>query len=313
MAFVSVIVPTYNSRAFIDRAVDSALGQSRPVDQIVLIDDQSKDGTFDYLRDRYGANPVVTVLQTPKNGGPSAARNLGIEAATGDFIAVLDADDAWSETRNADFFNLIGKEAPDFAADNILLYDGALGAVTRPGFADDGSVKAISAEDLFLNDIITQGRFNYGVLKPYLRRSFLDAHGLRYDESLRYGEDFKLYAELLFHGGNAVLSSKPGYLYTTRMGDVSGVHSDQSRTSARFDILHATSVALRTQHAERITPPVERAMRTREDSLLVIHESNVAREYRRSGNLLRYGLYVLSKPKLIALLLGRQLRRFGVR
>lgn len=89
---ISVIIPTYNHERYISYAIDSVLQQTRPVDEIFVVDDGSKDGTRQLVEEKYGSK-VRYIYQ--KNAGVGAARNNGIRHASGDWIAVLDADDGW--------------------------------------------------------------------------------------------------------------------------------------------------------------------------------------------------------------------------
>lgn len=88
---ISVIIPAYNAESTIKRAIDSVLAQSRPADEIIVIDDGSTDGTAELVRS-YG--DVIRYFYQ-KNTGLSGAMNYGIEKATGDWIGFLDADDEW--------------------------------------------------------------------------------------------------------------------------------------------------------------------------------------------------------------------------
>lgn len=88
---VSVIIPAYKAARTIGRALVSVLAQTHPAHEIIVIDDGSPDEVATVVA-AYGA-PVI-LLQQP-NGGAASARNRGIEHATGDFIAFLDADDYW--------------------------------------------------------------------------------------------------------------------------------------------------------------------------------------------------------------------------
>ena len=91
MLTISVIIPTHNRRDLLPRAIDSVLGQTHKADEIIVVDDGSDDGTAEMLRQTY---PEVKLIQQ-KNAGVSAARNRGITSATGEWIALLDSDDAW--------------------------------------------------------------------------------------------------------------------------------------------------------------------------------------------------------------------------
>lgn len=92
MTRVSVIVPVYDVAPFLSRCVESALAQTHAEVELLLIDDGSTDGSG-ALCDAYAAShPQVRVLHK-SNGGLSDARNAGLEAATGDFVAFLDGDD----------------------------------------------------------------------------------------------------------------------------------------------------------------------------------------------------------------------------
>jgi glycosyltransferase involved in cell wall biosynthesis len=95
---VSVVVPAYRSAATILRAIDSVLAQTYAAAEIIVVDDGSPDEQAALVERTYG--PRVTLLRGP-NGGAASARNKGIERATGDYIAFLDADDYWEADKLA--------------------------------------------------------------------------------------------------------------------------------------------------------------------------------------------------------------------
>src|SRR3954451_14848952 len=109
-AAISVIIPSYNSARWISEAVDSVLAQTLVPQQIIVVDDGSRDDTRSRVR-RYG--PPVEYIYQP-NQGVSAARNTGMQAATGEFVAFLDADDVW-HPRKAEFQLRVFSERPDVA------------------------------------------------------------------------------------------------------------------------------------------------------------------------------------------------------
>ncbi len=88
---ITVVIPSYNRRASLARALNSVLEQTRAVDQIVVVDDGSSDASAAMVTREY---PAVELIRQP-NCGVSAARNRGIDAACGDWIALLDSDDVW--------------------------------------------------------------------------------------------------------------------------------------------------------------------------------------------------------------------------
>ncbi|EMA66962.1 glycosyl transferase family protein [Halorubrum aidingense JCM 13560] len=90
---VSVIIPTYNRAETLARAVDSALAQTVDDIEVLVVDDGSTDGTQALIED--GEDPRVRYLAHDTNRGVSAARNTGVEAARGDYVAFLDSDDEW--------------------------------------------------------------------------------------------------------------------------------------------------------------------------------------------------------------------------
>jgi len=91
---VSVILPAYNREALVGRAIDSVLAQTYQDFELIVVDDASKDGTRAVL-ETYRDHPRVRLILSDENRGGSGARNLGIEAARGDFIAFQDSDDVW--------------------------------------------------------------------------------------------------------------------------------------------------------------------------------------------------------------------------
>ncbi len=90
-ASVSVIIPAFNAASTLTAAIESAMAQTHRAGEIVVVDDGSTDGTADAVS-RFG--PAVRYVRKP-NGGPASARNLGARLATGEWLAMLDADDSW--------------------------------------------------------------------------------------------------------------------------------------------------------------------------------------------------------------------------
>ena len=88
---ISTIIPVYNGERYLAATLASALAQAYPRQEIIVVDDGSTDGTAAIVR----AHPTVRYLHQP-NQGHGAAKNTGLAAATGDYLAFLDADDLWT-------------------------------------------------------------------------------------------------------------------------------------------------------------------------------------------------------------------------
>ena len=119
----SVVMPAYNVSRIIGRAIRSAAAQTLPPLEILVIDDCSTDDTVEVVRALGRAIPSVRLLSTPANGGPSVARNVGLREAKGEWIGLLDADDAWKPGRLQRLSEIASATSADFVADDLVMWD----------------------------------------------------------------------------------------------------------------------------------------------------------------------------------------------
>lgn len=176
---VSVVIPTFNRRDLLPATIDSVLAQTRPVDEIIIVDDGSTDGTDGMLRERYGDR---VRYQWQPNAGVSAARNRGMAGARGRYIALLDSDDTWLPDKIRLQLDWL-RSHPDFG---MVLCD-----VTRTG-ADGRVIDVFRRRDTILEDgWILRWIIHDPALAPasamFRREVFEDVGG--FDESLRTAED----------------------------------------------------------------------------------------------------------------------------
>ncbi len=221
---VSVVIAAWNAAATIGRAIASALMQSE-VSAVIVVDDGSTDGTVAVARSADDGSGRVRIVAFGANRGPAAARNAGIAASTAPFVALLDADDFFLPDRFAALFAVPGWDA---IADNIaFVTDDAL-----PDFriADldgrDASPRPLTLADFVARNISRRGhaRRELGFAKPVMRRAFLQEADLRYDETLRLGEDYALYARMLIRGATFLTIGRCGYVAVERATSLSGQH-----------------------------------------------------------------------------------------
>ena len=111
---VSVIIPAYNIEDYIGRCLDSVLSQTYKNLEILVVDDGSSDCTGEILDDYEKKDQRIRVIHK-ENGGVSSARNIGIEAATGDYIGFVDGDDLMEPEMYKTLVNLLKEENADIA------------------------------------------------------------------------------------------------------------------------------------------------------------------------------------------------------
>ena len=92
---ISVVMPAYNAAATLEASMRSALDQTHREVELLVVDDRSTDGSWELVQSLAREDARVVPIRQPRNGGVAAARNAGIEAATGRYIAFLDSDDRW--------------------------------------------------------------------------------------------------------------------------------------------------------------------------------------------------------------------------
>ncbi len=220
---VCVIIAAKNASDTIGLAVASALREPE-VAEVVVIDDGSTDGTAAAAASADDGSGRLTIREFEKNRGPAAARNHAIEISKAPLIGILDADDFFFPGR---FASLLAADDWDFVADNIAFVN----ADTVPDA--HARLDHFDAKPRFLDlvafvegNISKRGvrRGEIGFLKPLMRRSFLDAHGLRYNEALRLGEDYDLYVRALARRARYKIIHSCGYGAVVRSDSLSGRH-----------------------------------------------------------------------------------------
>ena len=167
---VTAVIPTYNRRSYIARAINSVLAQTVPVDEILVVDDGSTDGTAEFLSERYGER--VRVIRQA-NTGVSGARKQGIQHANGDWIAFLDSDDEWLPRRNAQLL-----EAAQRVGDDVAWIFGDMQVITDQDadttlFGEHG-LSVVGYPEVFEDSLSVQFPFQFGLLQAsFIRKSVL--------------------------------------------------------------------------------------------------------------------------------------------
>ena len=194
----SVIVPAYNNEAFLPQTLDSLLGQTMPDFEVVIVNDGSVDNTQAVI-DAYRTKDARIRCLTQANAGVSAARNNGLLAARGDWVAFLDADDYYAPDTLAAFWS-----AAQSANADVLL--------GRLYMVENGkAVRFHEAADLLARepDVQTFDKrllWNFLVNNKCYRRAFLLEHGVQFPAT-GFSEEGAFFMDAVYSG--AVIKGAP--------------------------------------------------------------------------------------------------------
>ncbi|WP_274631336.1 glycosyltransferase family 2 protein [Arvimicrobium flavum] len=294
-ATICVIIAANNASGTIARAIRSALREDR-VAEVVVVDDGSTDGTAAASRTAEDGSGRLRVLSLETNKGPAFARNHAIAHSSAPLIAVLDADDFYLAGR---FDRLLAKNDWDFVADNIVFIDGR-GQVVDPEVPEfEAAPRFLDLRGFVEGNISRPGvsRGEIGFLKPVMRRSFLDAHGLRYREDLRLGEDYELYVRALLHGARYKIVHGCGYGAVVRPDSLSGRH----RTLDLQRLYEADRAILATPGLPKESAAV---LRRHECHIRGRYELRRFLDIKAEAGTWQAGLYALRNPSAIPAISG---------
>jgi len=233
---ISVILPVYNTAAYLPACLDSVLAQTYRDIEVILVDDGSTDGSGDVCDDYACRDARVTVLHQ-ENGGPSAARNAGLGVARGEYIAFIDSDDVVHqryldilltelERHNADIAQSPYQIIPEtkrstYGADRL-----------KQPLSDSYKTKVLSAEEAMLSMLYQQGMADSSPCKLF-RRSLFD--GLRFPLVYRVYEDLYVMAQIYPRITRMVWVEVPTYFYFKQ--DNGTLNSLSIRRNDAFEVL----------------------------------------------------------------------------
>lgn len=217
---ISVIIPAYNTEAYIKRAIDSVLAQTFGNFEIVVVDDASTDNTLRVLSEIQ--DPRLKVFCQPQNGGAGAARNRALQEATGNWIAVLDSDDWYAPERLEKLFNLAQERQADMVADDLYIIEDGKSEprTTMIKYCGVAIADVLEVDPTYfvLSDIEGRKGLALGFSKPLFRREFLVKNHITYKPEITVSQDFWLDMDCLVRGAKFFLLPEPYYYYRSRDG-----------------------------------------------------------------------------------------------
>ena len=239
----SIVIPTHQAAHTVARSVESALAQTHPAHEVIVVDDGSTDRPEEALRPFEGRIELVR----KENGGGASALNAGAEVASGDFLAILDADDAY-DPRRLEALAALAQARPDL---DLITTDARFMVEEEEGATFATYTPFVTGDQ---RTAIFESCFVGGW--PAIRLSRLQEIG-GFDEELRTGYDWDCWARLLLAGSRAGMAKEPYYRYYLHEGSLT-----TSRASSLWDRATLLEKGLRNpalRADER--PALERAIR----------------------------------------------------
>lgn len=234
---ISVIVPVYNVRTYLEKCFDSVAGQSWRNLEIILVDDGSTDGSGELCEELAGRDSRVRVIHK-KNGGLGSARNAGIDAAKGEILSFVDSDD-WIEGGMYDTMTeIMHRENAQIIACGIKRVSEA-GTVSY--YQDNLEERVVYSREEALIELPKNERLSNSMCNKLFRRETIE--GLHINEQIFY-EDNPFTPQCIARAERVAYTAEPFYCYFERSGSI----SRKSFSVREFDRVTADRMRLDFYH-----------------------------------------------------------------
>jgi len=229
---VSVIVPVHNADLYLHQSLESLLVQTFTDLEIICVDDGSTDGSRGILEDFRSRDPRIRVVDGPAIGSAGAARNAGLDVATGDYLSFVDADDYFTPAMYAELVKVARKHGADAVVTKYRTYDERTRDVVPVDWALQlGNLPAArpfaardAAEQLFL-------AINPAPWNKLFSAELIRSNGLRFQHLRRTNDAFFTYMALA-HAERIATSNK--YLITYRTGNQASLQGSREKSPLDF-------------------------------------------------------------------------------
>jgi glycosyltransferase involved in cell wall biosynthesis len=224
---VSVVVPLYNHSRFIAAALEGVLAQTRPVTEIIVIDDGSQDDSAAIV-EQYADHHSHIVLWRQANQGAHHAINTGLHLSCGDYVAILNSDDIYGPTRLAECIACL-EERPQTAgvATQISFMDDSGSAMRNPWYE---SARAFFDQEQHLALALANGNFVMTTSNLVLRRTLFREIG--YFSALRYAHDLDFLLRMQLAGKELHILERPLLRY--RIHSANTIKEDHLKVRAEW-------------------------------------------------------------------------------
>ncbi len=226
---VSVIMPVYNSRKYLEKAISSVLNQSLKDVEIICVDDCSSDGSLEVLRKLERSDRRVRVFRNKKNVGPGLSRNVGIKKARGEYVCFLDSDD-WLE---GDALERLHKKGKSENLDVVYIWPKLV-------FADRVVLdkRLLSLEDVEDKDVIFRKNLMRKVAwapwSKFIKRELLIKNRINFPD-IYIAEDMNFSAKVIYYAKKISFVDEYFYNYNLREGSLMSYTKPKRRIENYFE------------------------------------------------------------------------------
>lgn len=213
---LSVIIPVFNTRKYLERCVISVLGNQGVDLELIIVDDGSTDGTDVLCNQLAERHQQVSVIHID-NSGPATAKDRGLDWAKGDYVALIDSDDAVQP----DMFVRMMDAARRYQADIVCCnYSEVYEDGTTREFHYSHQEYLLEGTEGARRFLMKQGIYTQCWTKIF-RRQLIEDHHIRHLEGMRTDEDFVFNIQCMMKSRRVVVVDEPLYIYTNRESSLS--------------------------------------------------------------------------------------------
>ena len=213
---ISVIIPIYNVEKYLRRCIESVLNQKEISMEIILVDDGSTDTSGDICEDYVANYPNIKYIHI-KNSGPSTAKNIGYDIATGNYIAFIDSDDEIKPEMFSTMLQSGYQHNADIVCCNYIQVD-EVGNISHTEYTDQ---EFVLTQDEALKAILIKDKIFSQCWTKIYKRETMDLHNVRNTEGLKTEEDFIYNIQAFACSKTVCIVDKPLYIYTHRSKSLS--------------------------------------------------------------------------------------------
>lgn len=218
---VSVIIPIYNTKEYLERCVESVIKQSYKKLEVILVDDGSTDGSAELCDQLHSMDKRISVIHK-ENGGVVSARLVGLEKAVGEYAILIDSDD-WIESRMVqDLHEIAVENDADIVTSGFYREKGKVYGVfadsLKEGIYNSETEKAYLFENMIYHGSLERVGIYGALWSKLIRKTLLKEVHNELDKDIFYGEDMAVTYSCMVRANTIVITHNAFYHYTMRVG-----------------------------------------------------------------------------------------------